>query len=155
MSGFPTRVTASAFGPRMRNRGAPRDPERDVSAERMNLMRWQLAGVGQVTPLAWVLATFTAPDVMEIAAQGNAWQGAPPKIQRLTTGIYLVSFAPVVKDDDGVDVAMNLLGAVVSPRASTPRLLGDWEIADGRDVTVRLFDVKENDMDGGFFVCLF
>src|SRR5262245_21147730 len=110
MSGFPTRISASALGPRMKNRGVARSPVYDVSAERMNLMRWQIAGLSQAAPLAWLVATFSPPDAIAISAHGNAWQGPPPMIERLATGTYLVTFAALAKDDDGAEVTLNLLG---------------------------------------------
>src|SRR5262245_28830433 len=155
MSGFPTRITANAMGPRMKNRGAPRDPERDVSAERMNLMRWQIAGLSQAAPLAWLVAVFEPPDSIKLVAQGNAWQGSPPKLEQKGPGVYLVTYPLTVKDADDQDVVVNLLGAGVSPAAAKPRLYGDWEIANGREVTVRLFDKSETDMDGGFLLQVF
>ena len=152
MSGFPTRITANAIGPRMKNRGAVRSPVFDVGADRMNLLRWQVAGLSQAASLVWLLATFTPPDVIAIAAQGCAWQGGPPKLERISPGLYLVTYPHTVLDDDGQEIAMNLLGAAVCARASKPRLYADWDIANGREITVRLFDKTETDTDGSFLL---
>src|SRR5271170_4576706 len=105
MSGFPSRPTLDAFGPTLRNRGAVRDPTRDVGADLLNLMRWQLAGVGACSPLSFVAATFTAPDAIAIAAQANAWQGAAPTLTRSSAGVYVVGYEATYPDKDGNTVA--------------------------------------------------
>lgn len=155
MSGFPIRISANALGPRMKNRGTARSPVYDVSAERMNLMRWQIAGLSQTAPLAWVVVVFTAPDIVTVVAHGNAWQGQAPKVERLATGAYLVTYAALVKDDDGIEVPVNLVGASVSPRLHAPKLFGDWDIANGREVTVQLVDKSETPTDGGFLLSVY
>ncbi|HEY4121188.1 MAG TPA: hypothetical protein VGM56_25160 [Byssovorax sp.] len=154
MSGFPARPTLDAFGPTLRNRGAVRDPSRDVGADLLNLMRWQLAGLGACAPLAFVAATFTAPDVVAVAAHANGWQGAAPALTRTSAGVYVVAYELSYPDKDGGAVATKLVGAHVT-HAGSSRLKGEYDIAQGAIVNVRLTDKDDASTDGSFFLTVF
>ena len=155
MSGFPTRPSASSFGSRRQDRSAPRSAIYDIGAAFVNLVRWNLAGLGQSAPRAWVYAS-SSGSTPTIHAQGNAWGGAAPTPARTGTGVYTFTYAATYADDDGVLVSPNLLSAVVSPKAGSNPITCDWNITDGRIVTVRLFRAStEAAVDGGFMVALF
>ena len=154
MSGFPIRPTLDAFGPTLRNRGAVRDPTRDVGADLLNLIRWQLAGLGVCSPLALVAATFTAPDVIAIAAQANGWQGAAPAITRSSAGVYVVQYELSYPDKDGTLVATRFVGAQVT-YAGGGKLKAEYDVAQGATINVRLSDKADAPVDGSFFLTLY
>ncbi len=154
MSGFPTRPSLTAFGPRRSNARPVRNPQQQAGADFMNLLRWDVAGLGASCPRAWVLATFTGPTTIAVTAQGNAWHGAAPTPARSGTGVYTFTYAATYVDDDSVAIVTNLLAVKVSPRGSTARISG-WEITDSRIVTVYLFDAAGAAADGSFTFELF
>lgn len=155
MSGFPTRPSLTSFGPKRVNRSAVRSAVHDAGADFANLVRWNLAGLGQSAPRAWVLAGYSG-GTFAIAAQGNAWQGAAPTPARTGAGVYTLTYAATYADADGVEVATNLIGAIVCPKAGANPLTCDWNITDGRVVTVRLFRAStEAATDGAFLVSLY
>lgn len=155
MSGFPTRPSLTSFGPKRVDRSAPRSAIHDIGAAFVNLVRWTLTGLGQSSSRAWVLAGYSGGS-FTISAQGNAWQGAAPTPARSSTGVYTLTYAATYADADGVPVATNLIGASVSPRAGANALTADWDITDGRIVTVRLFRAgTEAATDGAFLVTLY
>lgn len=155
MAGYPTRPSLTSFGARRVDRSPPRSATHDASAAFVNLVRWNLAGLGQGAGRAWVLAGYSG-GTFSITAQGNAWQGAAPTPARTGAGVYTLTYAATYADADGVEVATNLIGASVSAKAGTVPLVGDWSITDGRIVTVRLFRAStEAATDGAFLVTLF
>jgi hypothetical protein len=154
VSGFPARPTLDAFGPTLRNRGAVRDPTRDVGADLLNLIRWQLAGLGVCSPLAFVAATFTAPDVIAIAAEANGWQGASPAIARASAGVYVVRYEATYPDKDGTLVATHFVGAHLT-YAGSGKLKAEYDIAQGATINVRLSDKTDAPVDGSFFLTLY
>jgi hypothetical protein len=153
VSGFPARPTLDGFGPTLRNRGAVRDPTRDVGADLLNLIRWQVAGLGACAPLAFVAATFTAPDAIAIAGQANAWQGAAPAIARTSAGIYVVRFEVTYPDKDGTVVATRFVGAHITYSGSD-KLKAEYDV-QGPTINVRLSDKTDTPVDGSFFLTVF
>jgi hypothetical protein len=153
VSGFPARPTLDAFGPSLRNRGAVRDPSRDVGADLLNLMRWQLAGVGACAPLALIAASFTPPDQVTIAAEANAWQGASPVLTRSSTGVYVVQYELAYPDKDGNSVATRFAGAHVT-YAGSGKLKPEYDVA-GPIINVRLTDKTDAPVDGSFFLTVY
>lgn len=79
--GSPSRPDRSNYGPTMVNRGAVRDPERDLDADVWNLLAWQLAGAGLVLPR--VMLHFTLSGAPAIIRRAETWNPA-----RATTGVY-------------------------------------------------------------------
>jgi hypothetical protein len=154
MSGFPQRPTLDAFGPTLRNRGGVRDPSRDVGAELLNLVRWQLAGLGACAPVAFVAATFTPPAAITIAAHANAWQGAAPKLTRTAAGVYVVQYELSYPDKDGGAVTTAFAGAHVT-YAGAGKLKPEYDIAQGATINVRLSDKTDAPADGSFFLTVF
>lgn len=153
MAGFPTRPSIDALGPEMIDRARVVDPRKELDSARVNLLRWQVAGAGQVTPQAWVLAVFTEPSTIAIAAQGNAWRGASPAIERTSAGIYVITYPVSAANERGDMAPLQLLGAVVSPRGA--KLGASWEITSYRVVTVTLFDKDSVETDGSFMVAVY
>lgn len=154
MGGFPARPSLDAFGPTLRNRGAVRDPTRDVGADLLNLIRWQLAGLGACSPLAFVAVLFTPPATLAVAAHANGWQGAAPALQLTSPGVYAVTYELTYPDMDGNDVAANFVGAHVTYNGSA-KLKAEYELEQGRIVHVRLTDRNDAPADGSFFLTLY
>jgi hypothetical protein len=155
MSGFPTRPSLTTFGAKRVDRSAVRSAIHDASARLVNLLRAYVAGLGQSSSRAWALCTVSGTTIT-LTAQGNGWSGSAPTPLRTGTGVYTLTYAATVTDDDGEAVSPNLLGAVVSPRAGANPLTHDWDITDGRIVTVRLFRASTGAAeDGSFFVALY
>jgi hypothetical protein len=155
MAGFPTRPSLGAFGPTLVNRSRVVDPSKDAGADLLNLLRWQTAGLGQTAPQAWLLATFTAPSTIAAVSQGNSWQGPKPAVDRLSAGLYVVTYAATNPDELGNSIQTSLLAAMVIPRANSPRLRADWDIDGGRVITVNLFDKNDTPSDGSFLLVAF
>lgn len=155
MAGFPTRPSLTSFGAKRVDRTAPRSAIHDASAAWANLVRWNLAGLGQSAPRAWVVAGYSG-GTFSITAHANAWQGAAPTPARTSTGLYTLTYAATYADGDGVEVATNLAAALVCPKAGANPLTCDWNITDGRIVTVRLLRAStEAATDGAFLVTLY
>lgn len=155
MSGFPTRPSLTTFGMKRIDRSAARSAVHDASARLVNLLRAHVAGLGQSSSRAWALCTVSG-GAITLTSQGNGWSGAAPTPAYVGTGVYTLTYAATVTDDDGEAVSPNLLGAVVSPRAGANPLTCDWNITDGRIVTVRLFRASTGAAeDGSFFVAVY
>jgi hypothetical protein len=155
MAGFPTRPSLTSFGAKRQDRTPPRSALHDIGMAFVNLVRWSLSGLGQSAPRAWALCTVSGTTIT-LTAQGNAWHGAAPMPARSSAGVYTLTYAATYTDADDVAASPNLLGAVVSPRAGANALTADWDIADGRVVTVRLFRTSTGAAeDGTFMVSLY
>jgi hypothetical protein len=155
MAGLPTRPSLTSFGTKRKDRTPPRSAEHDVGAAFINLVRWTLAGLGQSSPRAWALCTVSGTSIT-LTAQGNAWHGSAPTPGRSSTGVYTLTYAATYPDADSVAASTNLLGAVVSPRGGSNPLTHDWNITDGRIVTVRLFRAATGaPEDGSFMVSVY
>jgi hypothetical protein len=113
MGGFPNRPALSTFGPDAVNTRAIRDPERELSAEQWNLLKFQVAGLGIVLPRAHL--RFTAVASPQLLARAEAWNprgltSAPfanPTLTRVAQGNYDVTYTSPVTDMDGASVALS------------------------------------------------
>lgn len=156
MSAFPARTSVDGIGPPMDQTGGVLNERRAISPRRANIERWIGAGVSQATCRAWCFVTFTAPSTVAIStgSEGSAWQGLAPAVVRTGQGIYTVTYLASYADETGTLVAPDIIMAVVSPKKSTPRLRGDWEISQGRIITVNLYDKTDAAQDGSFGLVL-
>jgi hypothetical protein len=154
MAGFPTRPSLTSYGAKRQERTVVRSALLDIGMAFVNLVRWNEAGLGQSAPRAWALCTVSGTTIT-VTSHGNAWQGAAPTPARTGTGVYTLTYAETYADADDVLQQPNLLGATVTPRAGANPLAADWDITDGRIVTVRLFrSSTDAATDGSFFVSL-
>jgi hypothetical protein len=126
MSGFPNRPDLATFGPDAVNTRAVRNPSRELDAAKYNLLKFQVAGLGVLTPRAYLEFLCTA--AVTISARAEVWNPrgltsapfTPPVITRVGTGNYSVVYASPVTDDLGASVALSFAsgrGAVVTPSA--------------------------------------
>lgn len=79
--GSPLRPDRNSFGAVMLDRGAVRDPQRDLSAQYWNLAVWQLAGLGLLAPRVGL--QFTLSGTPAIISRAESWNP-----MRSTTGSY-------------------------------------------------------------------
>jgi hypothetical protein len=88
VSGFPNRPSLSSLGPTLVDTSPVRDPRKQVGADLMNLLRWQVAGLSAISPRAIILATVdpSGGGSATTVAQRLAWDadGAVP----LATWVY-------------------------------------------------------------------
>lgn len=158
MAGFPTRPSLAAFGPTMVNRGGVRDPSRDAGAALFNLLRWQAAGAGSALAMAWAAVRFTGPSTVVVTASGHAAAGgspAAPTPGRTSQGLYTVVYPATMKDLDGNDVPTALLGVLPAYQGlSNYNAVAQVE-ADGRTVTVKVYDNANALQDGSFFIAVY
>lgn len=154
MAAFPTRTSVDGIGPKMDNIGGTLNERRTISPRRANVLRWIAAGCSRSTNRAWCFVRYVsaAADgvVIDTGSEGSAWQGAAPTVARTAQGIYTVTYAASYVNESDEAVAPNLIMAIVSPGQNAARLFGDWAIASGRIVTVRLVDSDNNLTDGSF-----
>jgi hypothetical protein len=130
MSGFPNRPDLASFGPDFIDTRPIRDPEREVGASVLNLMKFQVAGLGVVATRAYVAFTAVNPPVL--LARAEVWNPrglttAPfqdPTITRIATGNFEVVWNSPVTDKDGNSVAISLshgFGTELTPSSTTLR----------------------------------
>lgn len=149
MGGFPNRPDLAAFGPNAIDTRPVRDPSREMAAATWNLLRHQVAGMGVVSPRAFL--RFTAGIGPVLLARAEVWNprgltSAPftnPEISRASTGQWVVTYDTPVTDADGVEVPLNFswgMGVVCTPGSAdatfvtvTPRV----DEANAMHVTVR------------------
>ena len=81
MSGWPNRASRSSFGQQYEDSTPVRDPRKQIGAQQMNLDFWQVAGMGRVSPRAFLHFTGAASPV--ILNRGEAWNP-----DALSTGQY-------------------------------------------------------------------
>ena len=124
MSGFPKRATTiNAFGPELENAGPIRSPKRHLSATILNLMRFQLAGMGLVVPRAVLQVSMTgigSTPVIVTAQQFLTWDsaGVVPLVTwvRNSAGKYTWTFsAGHYPDENGNSVSLDWIGGTALP----------------------------------------
>lgn len=113
MSGSPNRPGRDSFGPDVENSAPVRDPRKQIDAGIFNLLMWQTAGMGLVTPRTALL--FVAGVGPTIVSRLEAWNAkqlstgpyADPTLTRNATGDYTVEYPTPVPDELGDDVAIS------------------------------------------------
>lgn len=151
MSGYPTRPARADFGPTMVDTSPVRDASRQLDAARLNLLTWQTAGAGLMSPLAWIFATFNTTSVVHAHAESwnpdgltSAPYYTPPQITRLGQGDYRIAWPQTVLDKDGVERSLSIMAGIVGHRSGT---LGHQAVLDGGTiyrVQLRLRDSSGN-----------
>lgn len=105
-------------------------------------MFWQLAGLGIVGGRALVVVASDGT----LTAHGESWDPdrelAAPGIAHPGTGVYEITYPATAPDENGTQIAIALVGALVTPTASVARF-PTYEIdANGRKITFRMFDAS-------------
>jgi len=121
MSGFPTRISRTALGPKLQDRKPVVHPNKEVGKAALNLAFAQLAGCNVVSPLAWVM--FESDGTVQ--AHAEAWDPnkstVGPTVTKTGPGVYEIEYETTYPDDDGVDVAISLSGALAMPQTAALR----------------------------------
>lgn len=123
MSGFPSRPPRDAFGSlRYTDDGIELDPDRTLSARVLQLLAWQVAGLGMTADLAWALVEADG----SLLAHGAVWNQprkdgagtvfAPPpapSVAHPSLGVYELAWPTTVPNENGEALAVGfLLGEV-------------------------------------------
>lgn len=130
MTGFPNRPDLASFGPDFVDTRAVRDPSRELSASVLNLMKFQVAGMGVVMARAHLRFTAVASPVL--LARAEVWNprglsSTPfqnPEITRVAQGNFEVTYNSPVTDKDGSNVALSFShgwGFPLTPSSTTFR----------------------------------
>jgi hypothetical protein len=148
MSGYPSIPDRAAFGSlRYTDDGLELDPDEFLPARVLDLIAWQITGLGMVADRAWVLVAANGDRV----AQGSGWDQprkdeagaiiAPPALPTIahpSTGVYVITWPATAPNEQGESIAIGFLAGAVDPQ-STSRT--DWTIDIAANVvTVNLYD---------------
>lgn len=163
MSGFPIRPALSAFGPTIENIAPVRNPTTDLDAAKWNLLKYQAAGLGLMTPR--VLFKLTIDNPMALLARSEAWNPsgastgdyADPSLAYVSTGRGTVEWTTPIPDQNGDDQVVAFSWALgwfggdppttlkwvqAEPVAATPAIItvcvfdAAGSLEDGNDVWV-------------------
>lgn len=146
MAGFPGILTRLGLGPIFKNRSKIRNPETSFSAEQMNLLLWQVAGMNGLTPRAMFICTVSGTIVTPIFK----WLSWDPNgllaMSEITfgytsTGSYTWSFSSSSYPDqnnDPVPLAFQFANAKAGAAART--MIGTVN-GDGKSGTALGYDV--------------
>jgi hypothetical protein len=152
MSGFPTRSSLLAFGPeKLKDQGASLNPEKEVSAAQVNLLKWQVAGLGIVSPLASALVL----DTGALSAAGAVWNpkglpGLHPSVQKTGTGVYVVTWAVQYEDETDTMRPVSIAWARAFPQGGAFRLARTSIV--GTAVTVEVAEAASVAAEDGTFL---
>lgn len=126
MSGYPTRIIRSTFGPTLEDEYPVQNPRTQIPATAFNTLFHQLAGLN-VSSLtrAVVVAEFTG-GVLVTRYQAEAWNPeggqAHPVLARVGAGDYTLTFAASYLDEQGIVVPT----ALTAPKASAHPVVAAW-----------------------------
>jgi hypothetical protein len=158
MTSFPNRPDLAALGPDAVDVYPVRDPSRALSAARFNLMKFQLAGLGVVTPLAFL--SFSADTSPAVISRAEAWNPSgltaspfnDPSLTKQATGNYDVEYTTPVTDKDGNSVALSFswgFGVVVTPSLAVRKSVMVTPLSGtANGVKVCVFDASDALEDG-------
>ncbi len=126
MSGSPLRPDRSSFGEVFADSTAVRDPRKQMAARIMNLLTWQVSGMGLLAPR--VALYFTAGVSPVPLARVEAWNPyrqttgdyADPVMTRTAAGNYLIAYPTSVPDENGDAQPVAFLWATAHIVNATP-----------------------------------
>lgn len=120
MSGFPTRVSRSSFGPTLEDKWPVVNPKTDIGADSFNLLFHQTAGMNAVTSRGLLYVSVEGTTVTTVF-QGVAWdpnsEMAKITWTRSEAGIYTWSLPQAsYEDEEGNAITVSILGGMVLPQ---------------------------------------
>ncbi|HEX4334686.1 MAG TPA: hypothetical protein VH062_02165 [Polyangiaceae bacterium] len=123
MSGSPRRPSLDSFGPQLRDQKPVTNPETQIGADMLNLVRFQLAGLGLTSFRAWALIDSTGGVTPVISARAESWNpntktGAPylpPIPGRTGVGALSLQYASSYPDENGVQQSTSIVCALAFP----------------------------------------
>jgi len=155
MSGFPNRPSRANFGPTFQDERPVTNPEKEVSAGQVNLLFWQVAGMGLVAPKAVITCTVSGGVVTNVT-QALAFdpKGEVSKISfaYAEAGRYTFAFSQQYADQLEVDRDLALVGGIVMPMNQSAAGVGVVQLDNGYSGTVRLFNMSGTLTDPSAFV---
>jgi len=146
---FPIRPSRSSFGPDPVNTRPVRDPSRELDGEKVGrLMFHQLAGLGVVSPLAWLLSD-GATTTPALLAHAEAWNPNgllttpydPPVITYDGTGLFTIDFNAQYPDHTGAlqTLALSFGAGHPTVRSGSPQEV-IAEVTAANQVQIEVFD---------------
>lgn len=166
MSGFPVRPGRTAFGPKPENRRKLVNPAQQMDGPTVaDLLFWQTAGMGVVSPVAWVnVPVKTVNGVVVDVAHAEAWNPnndplvTAPVVTRTALGVLTVQYAATYADKDGTVQNLALLFADPTGQGlgAAGQLIDAYPTkVDARTFSISLFRRDTGLADDGPFACLF
>lgn len=132
-----------------------KNPERQLGAEVGQLMFWQLAGLGIVGGRALVVVASDGT----LTAHGESWDPdrelVAPGIAHPGAGVYEITYPATAPDENGTQIVIALVGAIVTPIGSTARHPTYDIDANGHKITFRTFDAAGGAANAGFTALVF
>lgn len=125
MAGFPVVPSLLALGPRtFKDEGVSLNSDYEISAVQLNLWKWQLAGIGIVSPKAWVKVNNDGT----LAGAGAVWNpegdvSLHPVTARPSTGVYTVTWAAQYQDELGTLRDVTLIGGMAYPQGAVANIV--------------------------------
>lgn len=145
MPGFPNVPTRQQFGPTYENRRPVQNPNRELGADAINLLMWQIAGASRVVAQATVLYDLAAEAVLYQAfAFDPDAKLADLTVAKSGTGIFTATFDPTYKDQNGADIDFRPRMALGAVQQSSPIVAGleAASFISNLDVTIEVRDTS-------------
>ncbi len=141
--GFPIRPNRDTFGPTFENEWPVANPKKEASADLVNLLCWQVAGLSQVAPLA-VITGIVSDSVVTTVYQGLAFDpnGTVSKIPFTyeSEGVYSFEFSPTYEDENGNSRNLSLAAGFAVPMNSTPLGMGFVNLLSSNSGEIRFLN---------------
>jgi len=162
MSGFPTRIARSSFGPTLKDKWPIVDPTHDIGADAFNLAFHQIAGMNAVTARGLMYVTVSESGLTaRTTYQGFAWDpnGSMSKINWTysSAGIYQFSLPETQYEDEaGNLVTVELVGGMVVPQSlySGAVVFGQYQKNGVRSGIAHIYCPQLNAKKDTDFICV-
>ncbi len=153
--GFPIRPNRDTFGPTFENEWPVANPKKEWSADLVNLLCWQAAGMGQVVPRAMITGTVSG-GVVTTVYQGLAFD-PNSTVSKLSfayaeVGRYTFELAQTYNDENGNARNLDLAAGVAAPMNSTAFGVGVVNLTNGYSGEIRFFNASGVLTDPAAFV---
>lgn len=136
--GFPTRINRNALGPKRRNRAPVRNHVFYLDANYVNLLMWQVAGMGVCTPRATALVDSDGT----LLSSAEAWDPnalAVPTVAHPSTGVYTVTYPATVPNEDDTQITLDLVACMAIVQGTDPAIVAAQQVTSNRvaEVTIK------------------
>ena len=111
MAGFPTRTGRTAYGPTFENESPVKNPAKEIDANMVNLVAWNVGGMAQTAPRGITRITVAAT-VPTNQYDAYAWApngGTTVPFTFESTGIYSFAFSQQYANENGALVNISLV----------------------------------------------
>ncbi len=151
MSGFPGRPARSHFGPTYRNAQPVYDPSKELGAQAINLLCWQVAGAGRTVPLAVLLIQGDGALLLQQLAFDPRGKLENVDVEKTGTGVYKVTFEAAYPNEGGVMATLTPRAALVAPQSGTGGFYGVANVA-GSVITAYTYNASDAAADSKFLL---